>query len=49
MVRLRKLDAELAELIARTKWEMYLGYDARAVDFVKKLELPADLGGRRPI
>lgn len=40
--RLHKLEAEVAELIARIKWNRYLGYDKRGIEFVKHLQLGKD-------
>lgn len=39
---MQKLEIEMAALAARIRWQIYLGYDERAVEFVKKLDTRPD-------
>jgi hypothetical protein len=39
LARLKELEAELAELIMRIRWQMYLGYDKTCVEFLEKLDI----------
>lgn len=42
LARMQKLEIEMAALAARIRWQIYLGYDERAVEFVKKLDTRPD-------
>ena len=39
IARLKELEAEMSELVARIRWQMFLGYDQASVEFVRKLDV----------
>lgn len=45
LIQLKELEIEVRELIARIRWQRYLGYDATSIEFVKNLAL-RDIGSR---
>ena len=38
LARLEELEADLAELIVRVRWQMFLGCDETSVEFLEKLD-----------